>query len=88
MVAAHADLNSNIRPGNPILSTMARPIDLNNLASLAAINGEISRQAAMIAYIDAFKMIMIICFVALPLLVFMRQPKRRLAEETIHAAVE
>jgi len=88
MVTAHSDLASNIRPDNPIIRTMARPIDFNSLPSLTAVDGEISRQAAMVAYIDAFKMVMIICFVALPLLLLMRQPKQRLAEESIHAAVE
>ena len=38
----------------------------------AALNAEATRQAAMVAYIDDFKLMMIIIVVALPLLLMFR----------------
>lgn len=43
----------------------------------AVLDGEITRQAAMIAYIDDFKLIMWLAFAALPLLLLLRKPERR-----------
>jgi DHA2 family multidrug resistance protein len=72
---SHADLAQHITQRNiPSLS----PQLLENLgrygnAALAMINGEITRQALFIAYLDDFKMMMIITFAILPLLFFMKR---------------
>lgn len=42
----------------------------------AMLNAEITRQAALIAYVDDFKLIMWLAFAALPLLLLLRKPKR------------
>ena len=42
-------------------------------AALAYINAEITRQAVFIAYLDDFKLMMIITFAVLPLLLFMKR---------------
>ena len=44
-------------------------------AGAAALNGEITRQAAMVAYIDDFKLMLIITVCAAPLLLFLKAPK-------------
>jgi DHA2 family multidrug resistance protein len=72
---SHADLAAHITQRNiPSLS----PALIENLgrygnAALAMVNGEITRQALFIAYLDDFKMMMIITFAILPLLFFMKR---------------
>jgi DHA2 family multidrug resistance protein len=45
-------------------------------AVLALINAEVTRQAVFIAYLDDFKLMMIITFAVLPLLLLMRRGKK------------
>jgi DHA2 family multidrug resistance protein len=72
---SHADMAANITQGKlPTLS----PELLQNLApygnaALAVLNGEITRQALFIAYLDDFKLMMIVTFTILPLLLFMKR---------------
>ena len=49
-------------------------------AALAYINAEITRQALFIAYLDDFKLMMIVTFAILPLLFFMKRGSK--ADET------
>jgi DHA2 family multidrug resistance protein len=88
MITSHADLTSHIRADNPALHTMGRSIDTTSAQVLAGLDGMITRQAAMVAYIDSFKLIMLICFAAMPLLIFMRQPKRAASSGEVHVAME
>jgi len=44
--------------------------------TVLSLNGEITRQASMIAYIDDFWLMMIMCFLAMPLLLLIKQPRR------------
>lgn len=75
---SHADLAAHVTQRNiPSLN----PALLENLGrygnvALAYINGEVTRQALFIAYLDDFKMMMIITFAILPLLFFMKRGKR------------
>ncbi|MEZ5708292.1 MAG: DHA2 family efflux MFS transporter permease subunit [Blastomonas sp.] len=48
-------------------------------AILTGINGEITRQAAMVAYIDDFWLMMLINIAAIPLLLLLRRPKNSTA---------
>jgi MFS transporter, DHA2 family, multidrug resistance protein len=72
---SHADMAANITQNTlPTLS----PQLLENLApygnaALAIINAEITRQALFIAYLDDFKLMMIVTFTVLPLLFFMKR---------------
>jgi DHA2 family multidrug resistance protein len=50
-------------------------MNLHTAHGMAALNAEITRQAAMVAYIDDFKMMMIITLAAIPLLALMRNPR-------------
>ena len=45
-------------------------------AALAYVNGMINKQALFIAYLDDFKLMMIVTFAVLPLLLFMRRGKQ------------
>jgi DHA2 family multidrug resistance protein len=47
-----------------------------DLAAAAMLNGMIQRQAAMLSFIDAFRIMGVIFIVVLPLVLIMRRPKR------------
>jgi DHA2 family multidrug resistance protein len=44
---------------------------------IAALNAEVTRQAAMVAYIDDFKLMMLIALASVPLLLLLREERRR-----------
>ena len=44
---------------------------------MAALNAEVTRQAAMVAYVDDFRLIMLIALATLPLLLLLRDARRR-----------
>ena len=73
---AHADLAHNITEQtlptiDPTVLQTVYPVV--GQAALAMINGEITRQALFIAYLDDFKLMMIVTFSVLPLLFFMKR---------------
>lgn len=76
---AHVDLAQHITQqtiptANPeILQTIAPVI---GPTALAYINAEVTRQALFIAYLDDFKLMMIVTFAVLPLLLLMRRGKK------------
>jgi DHA2 family multidrug resistance protein len=84
---SHADLAAHVTP--KIVPTL-NPELLENLGrfgntALAYINAEITRQALFIAYLDDFKMMMVITFAILPLLFFMKRGKKvRRAGPPVH----
>ncbi len=39
------------------------------------LNGEVTRQAQIIAYIDDFKLMLVLAILVLPLLLFVRTPR-------------
>jgi DHA2 family multidrug resistance protein len=51
------------------------PFSLTTPSGVAALNAEATRQAARIAYIDDFELMMIVIIVALPLLLLLRTPR-------------
>ena len=74
MQVAHANLAEHIRPDNPAVRLMMP--NGPTVQALAAINGMIGRQSAMIAYIDDFWLMTIVMVCLLPILFLMRAPKR------------
>jgi MFS transporter, DHA2 family, multidrug resistance protein len=72
----HSRLVEQLRPDNPLarLPHMAAPFSLTDPSGIAALNAEATRQAAMVAYIDNFKLMMMIVIVGLPLLLLLRRP--------------
>ena len=51
--------------------------DTSSVAGLAALSGEAQRQALMIGYINAFYLIALIGFAAIPFLLLVKMPKDR-----------
>ncbi|WEK50546.1 MAG: DHA2 family efflux MFS transporter permease subunit [Candidatus Kaistia colombiensis] len=65
----HQALAGHVTPFNPALPADAAA---GNLETLAKINAAINRDAAFIAYIDDFKLMMFVTLATIPLLAFMR----------------
>jgi DHA2 family multidrug resistance protein len=57
-----------------VLQTLPAAFDASTQAGLAALNIEVPRQAAMIAYVADFHVMMLITLVAMPLLLLVRKP--------------
>jgi len=74
----HSRLVEHLRPDNPLAQApyLAAPYSLSNPSGVAALNHEVTRQAAMIAYIADFQLLMILALAALPLLLFLRPDRR------------
>jgi DHA2 family multidrug resistance protein len=84
----HSSLIEHIDPSNPVVrSDLMGRFDLSSVSGLSALNGEITRQATMIAYIDDFKLMLIITIACMPMLLLMRKPKG-VAGGAPHAAVD
>src|SRR5581483_11770393 len=75
----HEQLAAAVTPYNRALRLPAvqRIWDIHTTAGLTARNDEVTRQAAMIAYLDDFKLMMLITAGAIPLLLLLHKPKRR-----------
>jgi MFS transporter, DHA2 family, multidrug resistance protein len=56
--------------------------------ALAYINGVITKQALFIAYLDDFKLMMIVTFAVLPLLLFMKRGNKAGSGAPRHAAMD
>ena len=77
----HSRLIENLRPDNPLAHApfLAAPYSLGTHSGIAALNAEATRQAAMVAYLDDFKLMMILVLAAAPLLLLLRKPQPRAA---------
>src|SRR5215469_3394607 len=75
----HARLVEALRPDNPIAQTpyLPAPFSLTTRSGIAALNAEVTRQAAMVAYIDDFRLMMLFTLASIPLLLLFREPRRR-----------
>ncbi len=82
----HAELASRITPYGH--TPIPAAIDLHSAAGLAALNGEVSRQAAAIAFLNDFWLMMILTIAAIPLLLLFRRPDRKAAPLPAAAAVD
>ena len=73
----HASIAAFANPYNPMmqLPSVHRMWNMDTTAGLAAFNAEITRQAAMIAYIDVFKLLMILTIALIPLLLLLRDTR-------------
>ena len=83
----HSRLVEHLRPDNPLAQApyLMAPFSLTTPSGVAALNAEATRQAAMIAYIDNFKLMMIVIIISLPLLLLLRRPRSAAARATAPA---
>jgi DHA2 family multidrug resistance protein len=70
----HARLIETLRPDNPLVNSpiFGMPYSLTAPSGVAALNAEVTRQAAMVAYVDDFWILMVLCLVSIPLLLLLR----------------
>jgi MFS transporter, DHA2 family, multidrug resistance protein len=73
----HSRLVEQLRPDNPLAQApyLAPPFSLTTPSGIAALNAEVTRQAAMIAYINDFALMMIITIGSIGLLLLVRLPR-------------
>ena len=74
----HSRLIETLRPDNPLLRApvFGPAYSLTAPNGIATLNAEVTRQAAMIAYIDDFKIMMLMALFSLPLLLLLRDKQR------------
>jgi DHA2 family multidrug resistance protein len=70
----HSRLVESLRPDNPLAQApfLQAPFSLTTPSGIAALNAEVTRQAAMVSYVNNFKLMMIIALASLPLLLLLR----------------
>ena len=88
--ANHAAFADYINPFNLALgrAVEAGAYDLSTPQGLAAINNEVSRQAATLAYLQDFRLMMWITLAALPLVFLLRAPTKKHVVDKPSAALE
>jgi DHA2 family multidrug resistance protein len=87
MQTSHADIAASVTSYN-------QPVDPGSLAAqlgsvgdtaMSVLNGEVTRQAAMIAYLDNFYMLFWLLLAIAPLALLLRKPKPMVRQEPVHA---
>ena len=75
----HSHLVEHLRPDNPLAHApyLTPPFSLTAPSGIAALDHEVTRQAAMIAYNDDFALMLIVILASLPLLLLVRGPRRQ-----------
>ena len=69
-------LVERVRADNPVIAWSMPDFDVTNVPGVQAIMGEISRQAAMVAYVNSYRAILIMAVLAAPLALLMRKASR------------
>ncbi|MDR3514153.1 MAG: DHA2 family efflux MFS transporter permease subunit [Caulobacteraceae bacterium] len=73
----HSALVEHVRPDNPVArAPFAAPFTLADPMTVATLDGEINRQASMVAYIDDFYLLFLLAILLMPSLLLMRSPRR------------
>jgi MFS transporter, DHA2 family, multidrug resistance protein len=76
---AHAALATFVAPGNPGFAGLPPGLGPDTPAGLAVLSAELTRQSALIAYVDDFWIMAAVTALTIPLLILMRPPRRRSA---------
>jgi DHA2 family multidrug resistance protein len=74
---AHSEISSRMDPTSPVLNDVIPiPGALTTPEGLAQLNGEVTRQAMMIGYVDIFSWMTLITLAMIPLILILRPPPR------------
>ena len=84
-------LVENVRPDAPVVVAQWPWLDFANSLPMAAMEHEVSRQALMVSYVDAFWFVALACLVISPLTLFVRplatgRTRRRAGRVSLEAA--
>jgi DHA2 family multidrug resistance protein len=74
----HARLAEHVTPYSTHVEGSA---DLSNTAGLVAMNGRVAAQATMLAYINVYKMMLVLTLAAIPLAFLLSKPRKALIAE-------
>ncbi|MFZ6648487.1 DHA2 family efflux MFS transporter permease subunit [Undibacterium sp. TJN25] len=87
---AHASLVEKVSNASPAYqdALVASTYNLATQNGLQVINGEITRQASMIAYVNDFWLMLILTLLVLPMLLVIRPPKKNVPVVVDHAAMD
>lgn len=80
----HARLVEGVRPDNPRLAQAMPGVDFSSASSLLRLNDEITRQASMVSYIDAFHLLFIAGLILMPLILLMRPTRSAVSSPAAH----
>jgi DHA2 family multidrug resistance protein len=86
----HAGIGANLTPFRDAMHVPWLPQiwDVGTPGGALALEGEVTRQAVMLAYLDDFRFMMVMTLLAVPLLLLLRPaPKNRSAQQTAPTAV-
>jgi DHA2 family multidrug resistance protein len=77
-VVAHASLAERVTYANPAWHNpaVARAFDMSTRAGAALLDGAVTQQATMIAYIDDFWLMLFLTVAVMPLILLIRPPGR------------
>jgi DHA2 family multidrug resistance protein len=79
--AMHASLAAHVDPSNPVVhSGVAGAYNMATTSGLQALDAEINRQASMVAYLDDFRLMLVMAICAIPLVLLMPGSGRARAE--------
>ncbi|MBV9511995.1 MAG: DHA2 family efflux MFS transporter permease subunit [Caulobacteraceae bacterium] len=83
--AVHSRLVETLTPDNPLARApyLARPFGFSSRLGLASLDGEATRQASMVAYVDLFHAMMLASWILIPLVLLMRPAKGVTVEEQV-----
>ena len=70
---------------NTVLQGVSPGAVAGNLAALSQLDGLVNGQAAMVSYIDDFKLMMIVTLCALPLAFILQRPRAAVSAPMVHA---
>jgi DHA2 family multidrug resistance protein len=86
----HANIAQHVSPFKTMMQDGFLPPtwSLDTAAGLAALNGEVTRQAATIASLNDFQFMMWVTLAAVPLLIFLRRPARSAGAPPAAAVVD
>ncbi len=86
----HAELGTNVTRFNPLLQApgVQQFWPLDSVRGLAALDAAVNQQAAMIAYVNDFKLMMLVCFAVIPLLLLLSPSKRSGSAPATASAME
>jgi DHA2 family multidrug resistance protein len=90
-VIAHASLAERVTSANPAWHNpaVARAYDLSTLGGTALLDSSVTQQAAMIAYIDDFWLMLLLTLAVTPLLLLIRPPGGlKAADVDVHAVMD
>ena len=86
----HASLVEQVNNASPgfLDPAIAAFYNLGTSVGMTSLNLEITRQAAMIAYLDDFWLMLMLTLTVIPMLLLIRPPKKNALPSIDHAAME